>query len=32
VQNLGKNADRSDSPSMQALFRDEALFWQNLCP
>jgi hypothetical protein len=31
VQNLGKNADRSDSPIMQALFKEQAQWWQNLC-
>jgi hypothetical protein len=31
VQNLGKNADRSDSPIMQALFKEQALWWQSLC-
>jgi hypothetical protein len=32
VQNLGKNADRTDSPIMRALFVDESTFWQKLCP
>jgi hypothetical protein len=31
VQNLGLNAARSDSPIMQALFQEQALWWQKLC-
>jgi hypothetical protein len=32
VQNLDKDAKRSDSPIMQALFTEQAQWWQNLCP
>jgi hypothetical protein len=32
VQNLRKNAARSDSPVMQTLFKEQAQWWQALCP